>query len=135
MPRNEDGVWAPLYDFNLGPINGRFRKELFAETLEDFAGGLNDLPLAAVVPTVVPWGTDAASVNPGSLMDDPASGITYYRPSYAAIWVDISTPGLTDRATVHYGETVPPAGYDWWYKRSRQTLYVRVDDAVWQQIG
>lgn len=93
MPRDNLGVYTPPFNWvNDSAARQPFSPERWQEQDEDFADALNDLPLASIVPTWCEPGTDAATVNPGSLME--LNGKTYVRTS-VPIWKQIG-PGITD---------------------------------------
>lgn len=94
MPRDENGVYTPLRDWEADAANGTpFSPDRWNAQDADFAEALNDLPLKTVVPTVVPAGTLPTEVNPGSIMYE--DGVVYIRIGQP-VWVDVSSVGLTD---------------------------------------
>lgn len=94
MPRDENGVFTPLRDWETDAANGTpFSPDRWNAQDADFAEALNDLPLKTVVPTVVPAGTLPTEVNPGSIMYE--DGVVYIRIG-EPVWVDVSSVGLTD---------------------------------------
>lgn len=98
MPRDENGVYTPLRDWEADAANGTpFSPDRWNAQDADFAEALNDLPLKTVVPTVVPAGTLPTEVNPGSIMYE--DGVVYIRIGQP-VWVDVSSVGLTDADTI-----------------------------------
>ena len=92
MPRDTAGVYTPPRDW-VADAAGQvpFDPAKWNQQDIDFAQALNDLPLKSKVPVWSAPGTDPATVNPGSLMDE--AGITYVRPA-DPIWIDISSTSI-----------------------------------------
>lgn len=149
MPRDENGVFTPLRDWEADAAAGTpFSPDRWNAQDADFASALNDLPLANTVPTWVAPGTAASDVRPGSMMSQ--GGIVYVRID-EPVWLDVSSVGLTDAGPIvaealsqlpvyTEGDTPPasPSVRDEWRDTVSGALYRRVSNSgspIWQQIG